>query len=73
MKSALDYKDRQDPSLVYEVAKLHVVITDTNNKQTFLAVYLKMICFLMEAFFEHDLDITQRLFRIHCCGFGVFG
>ena len=64
MKSAVDYKDRQDPSLPYEVTKLRFMIDELNNKKTFMSLYLELISFLMEAFLEHNLTVVQRIFRI---------
>ena len=39
IKSAIDYKDRQDPSLVYEVTKLHSIITGKKG-QNFPSLYI---------------------------------
>ena len=64
IKSAVDCKDRQDPSLVYEISKLHIVLTDTEESRSFLSLYLEMMMFLFEAYLEHDLDILDRVFRI---------
>ena len=56
MKSAIDCKDRQDPSLVYDVSKLHIILNEVEEATTFLSLYLEMVMFMFEAFLEHELD-----------------
>ena len=64
MKSSVDYKDRQDPTLPYDVAKLFFIIDELNKSKTFMSLYLELIVFVLEAFYEHKLNILQRIFRI---------
>ena len=41
MKSAIDCKDRQDPSLVYEVSKLHIILNEVARLQHFFRCILR--------------------------------
>ena len=61
-KSSFDYKDKQDPSLVYDVSKTHSLIHMRGN--TFMAQYFMCICFLYEGFLDKTLNVKQKVFRI---------